>query len=56
MCYGPQIYAYNKLLSSDNAELKALCAAMVDYGAAAQKYFGYKTEDPANAAVSSLLK
>lgn len=56
VCYGPQIYAYNKLLSSDNAELKALCAAMVDYGAAAQKYFGYKTEDPANAAVSSLLK
>lgn len=56
VCYGPQIYAYNKLLSSDNAELKTLCAAMVDYGAAAQKYFGYKTEDPANAAVSSLLK
>ena len=50
--YGPQVYALNKLnaaTSEDNSEsLKKLVVSMLDYGAAAQLYFGYNTEDLAN--------
>ena len=48
--YSPKKYAYNMLgKDSTSAEQKALCVAMLNYGAAAQKYFGYNTDTLMNA-------
>ena len=46
----PKTYAYG-LLSKESADehIKALCVAMLNYGAEAQKYFGYKHYDLINA-------
>lgn len=41
--YTPKTYAYNQLKSSTNQEVRALMVAMLNYGAAAQSYFGYNT-------------
>jgi hypothetical protein len=41
--YSPKTYAYNQLKNGD-ANTKALVAAMLNYGAAAQKYFNYNTD------------
>jgi hypothetical protein len=51
--YGAVTYATNQLKNSTNMELKQLVAAMLNYGAAAQNYFGYKTENPANASLTA---
>lgn len=57
--YSPKTYAYNQLKGSD-AKLKSLMVAMLNYGAEAQTYFGYKATDLANkdltAAQKSLVK
>ena len=45
--YSPKTYAYNQLKGSD-AKLKSLMVAMLNYGATAQYYFGYKTDNYAN--------
>ena len=45
----PKKYAMNKINDSDDPELKALCVALLNYGAAAQNYFGYKPYSLANA-------
>jgi transposase-like protein len=43
--YSPAVYARNKLSNADtDPRLKALCAAMLSYGAAAQAFFGYRTD------------
>ena len=46
-------YAYSKLgktgVASDNEDFKAMLESMLDYGANAQKYFGYNTDRLANA-------
>jgi hypothetical protein len=47
--YSPKQYAMSRLEKSENENLKALCVAMLNYGAAAQTYFGYKTDDLMNA-------
>ena len=47
--YSPKQYAMSRLQKSSNEELKALCVAMLNYGAAAQNYFGYKTDALMNA-------
>jgi hypothetical protein len=47
--YSPKQYAMSRLEKSTNASMKALCAAMLNYGAAAQEYFGYKTDSLMNA-------
>ena len=47
--YSPKQYAMSRLENSSNEKLKALCVAMLNYGAAAQTYFGYKTDVLANA-------
>lgn len=51
--YSPEKYAFN-MLSRDSTshKQKALCVAMLNYGAQAQKYFGYKTDDLMNAALT----
>ncbi len=50
--YSPKKYALSRLENSNDAEIKALCVAMLNYGAAAQRYFGYRTEDLMNAALT----
>ena len=51
--YSPKIYAMNKLNDRNvSDETKDLCLALLDYGAAAQSYFGYCTDVLANAEIS----
>ncbi len=50
--YSPKKYAMSRLEKSNDETLKALCVAMLDYGAAAQEYFGYRTEELMNAALT----
>ena len=45
--YSPKTYAYNQLKGSD-AKLKSLMVAMLNYGATAQYYFDYKTDNYVN--------
>lgn len=42
--YSAKTYAVRKLTGSADLELKALCAALLNYGAAAQTYFGVEGE------------
>jgi hypothetical protein len=46
--YSPEKYAKGRIQNSSNEELKALCVAMLNYGAAAQEFFGYRTDDLMN--------
>ena len=50
--YSPITYATNQLKNSTDGKLKQLVAAMLNYGAAAQQYFGYHTDDLANAGMT----
>ena len=45
--YSPKTYAYNQL-KGNNATLKSLMVAMLNYGATAQYYFGYNTDNYVN--------
>ena len=47
--YSPKQYAMSRLANSTSNELKALCVAMLNYGAEAQTYFGYNTYKLMNA-------
>jgi hypothetical protein len=47
--YSPKKYAMNRIEKSSDQNMKALCVALLNYGAAAQTYFGYKTDDLMNA-------
>ena len=46
--YSAVDYAMNALAKSDDVKLKQLVVAMLNYGAEAQKFFGYKTDDLMN--------
>lgn len=46
--YSVAEYAKERIENSDDSAMKALMNAMLNYGAAAQVYFGYKTDDLAN--------
>lgn len=46
-------YAYSLLKQAHSAEETELLTAMLNYGAAAQQYFGYRTDDLANAGYES---
>jgi hypothetical protein len=47
--YSPKKYSMNMLgKDSTSAKQKALCVAMLNYGAAAQSYFGYNTDSLMN--------
>ena len=50
--YGAVQYATNQLKNSTDMKLKQLVAAMLNYGAAAQLYFGYNTDILANASLT----
>ena len=55
--YSPKKYAYNMLGKSDTSEKqKILCVAMLNYGAAAQEYFGYNADALINAALTAEQK
>jgi hypothetical protein len=47
--YSPKQYAMNLIERSSNQNMKALCVAMLNYGAEAQLLFGYRTDDLMNA-------
>ncbi len=52
--YSVRTYCENKLSDATAAEnLKALCKAMLNYGAAAQTHFGYNTANLANAGLET---
>ena len=48
--YSAKTYCLSRVENSTDENMKALCVAMMNYGAAAQQYFGYKTDDLMNAA------
>ena len=54
--YSPEKYAMSRIQNSADQKLKALCVAMLNYGAAAQAYFGYRTEDLMNAGLTDEQK
>ena len=54
--YSAVTYATNQLKNSTDAKLKQLVAAMLNYGAAAQNYFGYNTGALANASLTAAQK
>jgi hypothetical protein len=54
--YSPKKYALSRIKNSTNAEMKALCVAMLNYGAAAQNFFGYRTDDLMNSELTAAQK
>jgi len=54
--YSAVQYATNQLKNSTDVSLKQLVAAMLNYGAEAQMYFGYKTDSLANASMTAEQK
>jgi hypothetical protein len=55
--YSPKIYAMNMLNKETTSQgQKALCVAMLNYGAAAQQYFGYRTGHIMNAELTDEQK
>ena len=50
--YSPITYATNQLKNSTNTQLKQLVAAMLNYGAEAQLYFGHNVDNLANAGMT----
>jgi hypothetical protein len=52
--YSPKKYSMNMLNKATTSEKqKALCVAMLNYGAAAQSYFGYNTDNLMNAELTA---
>ena len=54
--YSPKTYASNILNNSSNAKQKALVVAMLNYGAEAQTYFGYKPYQLMNSGLTTAQK
>ena len=54
--YSPVQYATNQLKNSTDAKLKQLCAAMLNYGAEAQLFFGHNTGSLADASLTAAQK
>ena len=54
--YSAKLYADNRLAKSTNTYTKALCVAMLNYGAAAQEYFGYKSYNLMNSGLTDAQK
>lgn len=53
--YSPADYCYGQLKNDDTSD-DALMIALLNYGAAAQEYFGYRTDDLANAKLTEEQK
>ena len=54
--YSVATYCYNRLAKSSDAKFKRVCVDLLNYGAAAQIYFSYNTENLANAALTDEQK
>ena len=54
--YSPVQYATSQLKNSTNVQLKQLVAAMLNYGAQAQLFFGHNTDNLANATLTDEQK
>lgn len=54
--YSVQQYCVNQIKKSSDAELVALCKALLNYGTAAQQMFDYNTGNSANASLSDADK
>ena len=54
--YSPVQYATSQLNNSSDTKLKQLCAAMLNYGAEAQLFFGHNTGSLANASLTAAQK
>ena len=54
--YSPKTYATNQLANSTDPKLKSLMVAMLNYGAAAQSFFSYKSYSLANNGLTSQQK
>ena len=54
--YSPVDYATNQIKNSTNVQLKQLCAAMLNYGAEAQLFFGHNVDALANASLTDEQK
>lgn len=54
--YSAKAYAMDRLANSRSADTKALCVALLNYGAAAQMHFGYKTDALVNADLNAEQK
>ena len=50
--YSARDYAESILATSSNEDMKALCVAMLNYGAAAQQHFGHNTSNLMNAGLT----
>jgi hypothetical protein len=50
--YSPKQYAMNRIEKSSDQNMKALCVALLNYGAEAQLAFGYRTDDLMNGDLS----
>ena len=48
----PKSYALGRIKNSTNEHMRAVCVAMLNYGAEAQKYFSYKPYDLMNASIT----
>lgn len=49
-------YALDRIANSSNQKMRALCVAMLNYGAAAQTHFNYKAYDLMNASLTAEQK
>ena len=56
LSYSPKTYANNILNTSTNTKEKALVVAMLNYGAAAQKFFTYRPYDLMNSSLTAAQK
>ena len=54
--YSAKTYCLSRVENSTNENMKALCVAMMNYGAAAQTQFGYNTENLVNADLTDAQK
>ena len=54
--YSPQKYAMSRIQNSTDESMRALCVAMLNYGAAAQEYFGYRVDDLMNDGLTAAQK
>lgn len=54
--YSVSTYAYNRIANSSNEKMVSLAVGLLNYGAAAQTYFNYNTENLANGNLSASQK
>ncbi len=54
--YSPKKYAMSRLANSTDPNMKALCVAMLNYGAEAQLYFNYNTKNLMNKDLTTAQK